>query len=65
MGIAYAPFEDLGAPKPPVYDPLRIETIKTVVHQPEADATECNYLVMFFVIGIFALALSDAGKTNR
>jgi hypothetical protein len=65
MGIAYAPFEDMGEPKPPVYDPLRIETIKTVVRQPEADATECNYLVMFFVIGIFALALSDAGESGK
>jgi hypothetical protein len=65
MGIAYAPFEDATAPKPPIYDPLRIETLKKVVRQPEPDATECNYLVMFFVIGIFAIALADTMKSPR
>jgi hypothetical protein len=30
---------------------------------PQQDATECNYLVMFFVIGVFGLALTDALKS--
>jgi hypothetical protein len=62
MGLSYAPFEDFGAPRPPVYDPLRIERLKNIT-KPEADATECNYLVMFFVIGVFAIALGDAMKS--
>lgn len=66
MGINYAPFEDLGAPRPPVYDPLRLEAIKkNAPPLPKADSTECNYLVMFFVIGVFALALSDATKSPK
>jgi hypothetical protein len=26
----------------------------------ERDATECNYLIMFFVAGVFLLGLADA-----
>jgi hypothetical protein len=32
---------------------------------PQQDATECNYLVMFFVIGVFGLALTDAIKSQN
>ena len=62
MGISYAPFEDVTAPRPPVYDPLRTERLRKVT-RPEVDSTECNYLVMFFVIGVFAIALADAMKS--
>lgn len=62
MGLSYAPFEDEAAPRPPSYSPVaRLEKMTA----PQQDATECNYLVMFFVIGIFALALSDAVKSQN
>lgn len=63
MGLSYAPFgdfdDDPGVPRPPVFDPLRL----TKIQPGQADATECNYLVMFFVIGVFAIALVDGMKS--
>jgi hypothetical protein len=41
-----------------------MENIKNL-SAPQQDATECNYLVMFFVIGVFALALTDAIKSQN
>lgn len=64
MGLSYAPFEDEAAPRPPSYSPIKMETIKNL-SAPQQDATECNYLVMFFVIGVFALALSDTMKSQN
>ena len=62
MGLSYAPFEDAVAPRPPSYSPVaRLEKLSA----PQQDATECNYLVMFFVIGVFALALSDTMKSQN
>ena len=58
MGISYAPFEDTSAPKPPVYDPLRLGTVGKV-SRPDVDATECNYLIFFFIAGLFVMALTD------
>ena len=62
MGLSYAPFEDLAAPRPPSYipEPLQIQKINL----PEQDSTECNWLVMFFVIGVFAIALTDSMKSS-
>ncbi len=63
MGLSYAPFEDLAAPRPPSYvGPERLQIKK--VNLPEQDATECNWLVMFFVIGVFTLALTDSMKSS-
>lgn len=64
MGLSYAPFEDPVAPRPPSYSPIRMEDLKKI-QAPKQDATECNYLVMFFVIGVFALALTDAIKSQN
>ena len=61
MGLSYAPFEDPVAPRPPSYSPIKMETIKNL-SAPQQDATECNYLVMFFVAGIFLMALADSLK---
>lgn len=64
MGLAYAPFELDPEIRPPSYvDPIKLKIQDLKV--PEQDATECNYLVMFFVIGIFALALSDTLKSSQ
>jgi hypothetical protein len=41
-----------------------METIKKL-SAPQQDATECNYIVMFFVIGVFALALTDVLKSQN
>ena len=62
MGLSYAPFEDPVSPRPPSYSPIQMEDIKKL-SAPQQDATECNYLVMFFVIGVFGLALTDALKS--
>lgn len=61
MGLSYAPFEDIVAPRPPSYIP---EYVQPKVSLPEQDATECNWLVMFFVVGVFALALADSMKSS-
>lgn len=54
--IGYCPLDsDFGAP-PKVYK--RPQPKKKV----NKDDTECNYLVMFFVLGVFALAVSDQLK---
>ena len=64
MGLAYAPFELEPEVRPPSYsDPIKLKISE--LKAPEQDATECNYLVMFFVIGVFALALSDTLKTSQ
>ena len=55
MGLSYAPFETIEAPPPPP----RIEAFKS----PSPDATECNYIIMFFVISVFLIALSDSLKS--
>lgn len=62
MGLSYAPFEDLSAPRPPSFIPEYVTQKK--VSLPEQDATECNWLVMFFVVGVFALALADSMKSS-
>jgi len=54
MGLSYAPFETLEKPAP-----SRIEAIKS----PSPDATECNYIIMFFVVSVFLIALSDSLKS--
>ena len=64
MGLSYAPFEDAVAPRPPSYSHIQMEDIKKL-SAPQQDATECNYLVMFFVIGVFGLALTDAIKSQN
>jgi len=59
MGVPMAPF---GPPVtiPPVYrEPQTKEEIK-LPELPGSDNTECNYLVMFFVAGVFLLGLGDS-----
>ena len=51
QGLSYAPFEmDLGPPVQMMMPPSPIKT----------DRTECNYLVMFFVMGVVLLGISDS-----
>lgn len=52
MVLAYAPIDDS---EPPVY---KREIPK--IQKPVMDTTECNYVVMFFVAGIFIMGLFDS-----
>jgi hypothetical protein len=55
MAVAYAPFdENSEAPA----RPLKLLNKETVL--PVSDNTECNYLVMGFVVGVFLLGLVDS-----
>lgn len=53
--IGYCPIEFDEPPAPPekrrVVEPTVVE-----------DTTECNYVVMFFIVGVIALAAMDAVK---
>ena len=53
--IGYCPIE-FDEPPPPVNPPVKR---KIVVEEPMA-TTECNYVVMFFIVGVMALAAMDA-----
>jgi hypothetical protein len=53
--IGYCPIE-FDEPPPPVNPPVKR---KIVVEEPLA-TTECNYVVMFFIVGVMALAAMDA-----
>lgn len=54
MAVAFAPFEDEAAPKPPSIAPVLNKAL------PVSDNTECNYIVMFFVAGVFLLGIVDS-----
>jgi hypothetical protein len=56
MALSYAPFEDVRAPKPPVYS----NPIKISESLPTSDNTECNYIVMFFVAGVIIMGIMDS-----
>ena len=52
MAVAFAPFDDSPgeSSRPP----------KVVRQIPVSDNTECNYIVMFFVAGVFLLGIVDS-----
>lgn len=52
MNLSPAPFGP-GDEQPRVPVPVRMAG-------PVTDRTECNYLVMFFVLGVFLLAFMDS-----
>lgn len=58
MVMAYAPFDNPRESRPPSA-PQRLMAL------PAPESTECNWLVMFFVVGVFALALSDSLKSSK
>ena len=49
---------------PPVYVPpqKQLPVLPSLPSLPGSDNTECNYLVMFFVAGVFLMALGDSMK---
>ena len=53
MTIGYALLDDDPIP----IAPFKLQKMQPILNFP--DTTECNYLVMFFVIGVLGLALKD------
>lgn len=53
MAVAYAPFDE--NERPPAVRLLNKEKVL-----PVSDNTECNYLVMGFIIGFFLMSLTDS-----
>ncbi len=72
--ISYSPLdEDFGLPAPPPqpgqqFRPqfIQKERFQTQSSQGILDGedTECNYLVLFFILGVMILAASDAVRKN-
>jgi hypothetical protein len=61
MSIAWYPLEadEPPRPPPPVAKPVqRAPVVKPTFMQGET--SECNYLVLVFVVGVLFLAISDA-----
>lgn len=58
MAVAFAPFDES-----PVRPPTRVVTDKGPL--PVSDNTECNFIVMGFVIGVFALGLVDSMRGSK
>ena len=61
MVLAYAPIEDERphTRPPPVYK----REIRPI-HRPAIDNTECNYIVMAFVGGVFLMGLIDSLRSK-
>ena len=55
MTIGYAPLDPIDRPSPFVPAPQRM----AVGPKGFMDTSECNYLVMFFVLGVLGLAIKD------
>ena len=60
MAVAFAPFDDSGESLRP---PLNVNKGSNKI--PVSDNTECNYIVMFFVAGVFLLGLVDATRGSK
>jgi hypothetical protein len=59
--IGYCPLEDL---EPPVRQQQPVVTTKIEEEKPMVglEETECNYVVMAFIVGVLFLAVSDSMK---
>jgi hypothetical protein len=55
QSLSWAPIDD----RPPIEYVSRQARVQTA---PQVANTECNYLVMFFVAGVFLMALADSMK---
>lgn len=55
--IGYCPLEE----EPPVRHPQRVSRVKSPQRiMPGLEECECNYLVMFFIVGVLILAVTDS-----
>jgi hypothetical protein len=59
MAVAFAPFDE--NEKPPVRLLSKVPLNKGL---PVSDNTECNYIAMFFVAGVFVLGLVDSMRSK-
>jgi hypothetical protein len=57
MAVAFAPFDDSPGESS---TPPRVVVNKGQI--PVSDNTECNFIIMFFVAGVFLLGLVDATR---
>lgn len=69
--VGYCPLDELEDPAPPppltppaprskAPPPRRMVARAAPARRPvRAEETECNYVVMFFIVGVIVLALSD------
>lgn len=57
--IAYCPLEDL---EPPVRQQVAVAEPKSEPVKPQVgrEETELNYVIMAFIVGVIALAVSDS-----
>jgi len=58
--IGYCPIE-FDEPQAPVNPPVK-RKIPVKSQSVVEDTTECNYVVMFFIVGVLALAAMDSMK---
>ena len=55
MAVAFAPFDENESPvRPP----------RVARQIPVSDNTECNYIALGFVLGVFLLGLTDAMRSK-
>jgi hypothetical protein len=52
--ISYCPLDE----EPPIRQIIRPQPQKQI-KKPSEEDTECNYLVMFFVLGVIVLSITD------
>ena len=64
MGIAYFDLDDEKVPVPVKKLPAVVvgESVPVMKNLFEGETTECNYLVMAFIIGVLLLALTDSTR---
>jgi hypothetical protein len=58
MAVAYAPFDE----QAPVRPPRVLNKEKLVM--PVSDNTECNFVALGFIVGIFVLGLVDSMRST-
>ena len=67
--IAFAPLEDFPPPPVPAASKPQQNPSQTLPQLPTKEffgnsSTECNYLLMFFIFGVVALAIRDMTIAN-
>ena len=61
--ISYSSLDELDKPSNNIIRHHHRQVVQTQKNKPFAkENTECNYLVMFFVIGMFIIVISDQLK---
>ena len=58
MNLSYAPIN----PSPPPPQQRRQQIQPSINRHFSNENTECNYLVMFFILGVFVLVINDQIK---